>query len=202
MAGFESGPQNSRTTSTQLLARVRQNEQGAWNQLVSLYAPLIYRWCCQSGMQASDATDITQEVFRAVTANIQRFRRDRPSDSFRAWLRTITRNKVLDHVRRERARPVAVGGSDAKLAMQNLREELEPTDEADERLLLLRRAMGIVQDQFEPRTWQAFMLNAVEGRSAQQVAQELQMTVPSVWKAKSRVMQRLREQFGDVLEFE
>jgi DNA-directed RNA polymerase specialized sigma24 family protein len=48
----------------------------------------------------ADATDVTQEVFRAVSGAIEKFRRERPGDTFRGWLRVIARNKVRHHFRR------------------------------------------------------------------------------------------------------
>ena len=43
-------------------------------------------------------------------------------------------------------------------------------------------------------TWQAFWQTAVEARSFQQTAEALNMSVGAVYMAKSRVLQRLREQ--------
>src|SRR5262245_31027019 len=53
-------------TSSGLLERVKAQDQAAWERLVSLYSPLLYRWCRQAGLQAEDARDIGQEVFTAV----------------------------------------------------------------------------------------------------------------------------------------
>jgi RNA polymerase sigma-70 factor (ECF subfamily) len=50
------------------------------------------------------------------------FRRDRPGDSFRRWLRGITRNHVLMHYRRNRGRAQAVGGSDVWELLQEVIE--------------------------------------------------------------------------------
>jgi len=49
-------------------------------------------------------------VFRAVYVNLDRFRKDRPEDSFRGWLRTITRNKILDGRVRRRERTGGTAG--------------------------------------------------------------------------------------------
>lgn len=192
---------HGQTTSTRLLERVKADDQAAWEQLVNLYAPLVFRWCRQQRLQPDDATDIAQEVFRSVASGIDRFRRERPGDSFRAWLRTIARNKITDHFRRQQGRATPVGGTDAQMQIQALKDDREDDAEnAAEQLLLLRRALELVQTQFEPKTWRAFMMNAVEGQPAPQVAEALEMSVQAVWKAKSRVLQRLREEFGDVVE--
>jgi Transposase IS66 family len=40
---------------------------------------------------------VRQEVFQTVARGIAGFRRDRPGDSFRGWLYTSTRSRLLDH---------------------------------------------------------------------------------------------------------
>jgi RNA polymerase sigma-70 factor (ECF subfamily) len=58
----------------------------------------------------------------------------------------------------------------------------------------LRAAIALIRGEFEPRTWQAFWLTAVEARSPGDVAAELGMTAGAVRVAKSRVLKRLREE--------
>jgi DNA-directed RNA polymerase specialized sigma24 family protein len=65
------------------------------------------------GPAEPDAADIVQEVFQAVLTHLADFRRSRPEDRFRGWLRTIVRNKVHDHFRRLGREPGGVGGTDA-----------------------------------------------------------------------------------------
>jgi RNA polymerase sigma-70 factor (ECF subfamily) len=62
---------------------------------------------------------------------------------------------------------------------------------------LLRRGLELIRGEFEPRTWQAFWLTAVEGRSPKDVAHELGMSDGAVRVAKSRVLHRLRTELGD-----
>lgn len=60
-----------------------------------------------------DLSDVVQEVFKAVSLNINRFRRDRPGDTFRGCLRTISRSKVNDCFRKKGKEATAAGGSEA-----------------------------------------------------------------------------------------
>src|SRR2546429_459226 len=105
----------SGSTSPSLLARARANQPAAWEQLVDLYAPLVYHWCRRAALGPEDTADVFQEVFRAVARNLSDFRREREGDTFRGWLRTITRNKVRDHYRRHQEGPQAIGGTDAQM---------------------------------------------------------------------------------------
>ncbi len=59
-----------------------------------------------------------------------------------------------------------------------------------------RRAVELVRAEFEPRTWEAWWKTAVEGRPAADVAAELGMSLAAVYKAKSRVLLRLRQELA------
>jgi RNA polymerase sigma-70 factor (ECF subfamily) len=188
-------------TPLSLLERVRAHDPEAWRRLVHLYQPLVLAWCRRDGVQAADAEDVAQEVFAATAANLDRFRRDRPGDTFRGWLRTITHNQALQLFRRNRGRPQAAGGSDA---LQNLQEMADPLpgpgeEESVEIDQLYHRALEMVRSEFEERTWQAFWLTTVEGRLPADLAAELNMTTNNIRQAKSRVLRRLREEVGDVI---
>ena len=188
----------SGSTSGSLLQRARARDAAAWEKLTKVYGPLVYRWCRRAGLQASDAADVVQEVFRSVADAIGRFRKGRPSDSFRGWLWTIARNKIRDHFRRRAAEPQAIGGSTAQLETQQLAEVApdETDDGSRERLKssLARRAVMLMQEDFEERTWQAFWRTAVDERDPAEVAQQLGMSRASVYMARSRVLRRLRQE--------
>src|SRR5262245_44760574 len=110
------------TTSVSLLQRLRQPavEQAAWERFTALYTPLVYYWLRRQGVQQPDAADLVQEVFVILVQKLPEFTYD-PGRSFRAWLRTITLNKL----REWRRRPVLAQAADNALT------EL-PDHEADE----------------------------------------------------------------------
>src|SRR6476620_2449763 len=81
------GSRPGQLTPLSLLARARANDQDAWARLASLYRPLVAFWCRRAHCPAEEVEDVTQEVFAAAAAGLATFRRDRPGDSFRGWLR-------------------------------------------------------------------------------------------------------------------
>ena len=89
--------QPSKLTSLTLLAGVRAGDPEAWQRLSNLYAPLVYGWARRKGLNEHDAADVVQNVFLAVFAGLDRFRKDRPTDRFRDWLFIITKRRVADH---------------------------------------------------------------------------------------------------------
>ena len=65
---------------------------------------------------------------------------------------------------------------------------------------LLRKALESIRGEFHERTWQAFWGVVVEGRTAADVAADLDMKPGAVRVAKSRVLLRLRRELGDLPE--
>ncbi len=164
----------------------------------------IGRWSCSGAprrVDPTDAEDVAQGVLVAAAAGLERFRHDRPGDTFRGWLRTITRNQVLLHVRRNRGRPQAVGGSDAWQSLQAVADPLavDDVDDQAEVSQLYRRAVEQVRGEFEERTWQAFWLTTIEGRLPAALVDVLGMTPAAIRQAKSRVLRRLKQEMGELI---
>jgi RNA polymerase sigma-70 factor (ECF subfamily) len=196
------GGTGTQLTPLSLLERLRANDASAWSRLVSLYAPLVQYWCDRAGLRRMDGEDVTQEVFAAAAANLEGFRRDRPGDTFRGWLRAITRNQILLYFRRTRHQAQAEGGSDAWRLLQQVADQPTETDanEATQMGQLYRRALDQVHCEFEERTWQAFWLTVIEGRTPATLTDELGMSAPSIRQAKSRVLRRLKQELGELLD--
>jgi RNA polymerase sigma-70 factor (ECF subfamily) len=190
-------PLSSTGTSRSLIERVQAADAAAWDRLVELYAPLVLHWCRRSGLRAEDAADVFQDVFQAVAAHVTGFSRDRAGATFRGWLRTVTRSKVADHFRRFRREPPGLGGSEARRLLSQLPAPEFSDDDADAERSLFRRTLEGIRSEFEPRTWQAFWRTAVGGECPADVATDLGMSPGAVRVAKSRVLQRLRQELGE-----
>jgi len=194
------------STSSSLIGRVKARDGDAWQRLCRLYGPMVYRWARQAGLQDPDAADVGQEVFRTVADRIGAFEHDRPGDTFRGWLWTITRNKLGDHFRRRASQPQAAGGTDALERLERLPDALDEFESQstvsppgfDARADLLHRTLEAIRDEFEPSTWQAFWRVTVEGQSPAHVGDDLGMTPQAVRQAKYRVLRRLRAELGEV----
>jgi RNA polymerase sigma-70 factor (ECF subfamily) len=198
------GPSEADATSLSLLLRLKAKDAAAWDRLITLYAPLVYYWCRRLDLPDQDAADVLQDVFHAVAAHIATFRKELPGDTFRGWLRIITHNKVYDHFRRTGREPQAVGGTEANLRFAQFPMLPEPAacDEAENQLhqQIIHRALELIRNEFTNRTWQAFWRVVVDGQTAPAVATELSMRAGAVRVAKSRVLRRLRQELGELLE--
>ena len=210
-ASEQRGPGGS--TSRSLLSEARMADAEAWERLVTLYAPLVASWCRRWGVSPQDIVDVMQEVFSAVAVHLGRFRKDRPGDTFRGWLMFISRNKTRDYFQRLSREPVAAGGTEASRRLQEILDpaandsvdfdnSISGASSADDLIFndVLLRALESIRGEFHERTWQAFWKVVVEGRTASDVAADLDMKPGSVRVAKSRVLLRLRHELGDIGE--
>jgi RNA polymerase sigma-70 factor (ECF subfamily) len=183
-------------TRHSLLARLRQDQDhDAWVEFVEIYAPLVYGLARRQGLQDADAADVTQDTLRAVASAIERLEYDPDKGSFRAWLFTIARNKLRTHLARENRRAQGAGSTSMLRALEGHtapdEDARERWDEEYERSLFelaARRIQRSVQDS----TWQAFWQSTVEARDPVDVAGALNMTVANVYRAKSRVIAKLK----------
>lgn len=189
--------------SSTLLERIKERRSEAWSRLADLYGPVVYRWCRQAGVTRDDAPDLVQEAFAAVVGHIDGFRRDRPGDSFAAWLRTVVQNVVRDHFRARRRRPLAQGGTDAQERLGELPDLARPNDASDSRSVndvVVPLGLELMRAEFEERTWEAFRRAVIEKQPPTRIALEMGMSVPAVYQAKSRVLRRLRRDLDGLLE--
>ena len=196
------------STSRSLVMRLKDEDAVAWRDLVHLYSPLIIYWCRKQGANDRDCEDILQDVFRTVVTSIDSFTKDKPSSTFRGWLRTITRSRIADFYRRTSKEPNADGGTEAQMRFGQLAEKINPSkddedathEDPSEYESLYQRAIDLIRGEFQQQTWTAFWRTAVDGCSASDVADELGMRPGTVRVAKSRVLQRLRDRLGDLLD--
>jgi RNA polymerase sigma-70 factor, ECF subfamily len=202
--GSRYGAAEPASISSTLLDQIRARRPDAWQRLVDLYGPVVYRWCRQLGVGRADAADIVQEVFAAVAAASGRFRRETPEHSFGAWLRTVTRSKTCDHFRRRRGLLDAEGGSNAQQRLLDLPESADESLSLSSNLTpdarFVHRVLEVVRAEFEPRTWDAFWRIAVDGQSPAETAAAMDLSLATVYQAKSRVLRRLRRELRDSSE--
>jgi RNA polymerase sigma-70 factor (ECF subfamily) len=183
------------TTSSTLLRRLQQQPTPEdWKRFVSLYTPLLLRWARRLGFD-DDAEDVVQETLAHLISALPRYQR-RDDQPFRSWLFRLARNRAEDF-RRCRANRTLPGMEEADCDRCAAAEE---PDESEFRHHLVHRAMELIRDNFSDVTWQAFVDVALGGRPPAEVAARLGITVGAVYKARYRILTRLREEIGDALE--
>lgn len=194
----------SATTSLSLLERAKANDSIAWLRLCDLYSPLICQWCRAGGVREADVPDVVQSVFVAVLRGLASFSREGPGRSFRGWLRTVTKHRIIDHHRGLRKVPEALGGSEIKQQLAEVSfDDGDPAvgaSDEEELTILYRKALLLVQNEFPDWYKEAFFRVVVSEEDVAVVAQELGRLPSAIYNMKARVLRRLREEFAEVIE--
>jgi RNA polymerase sigma-70 factor (ECF subfamily) len=190
-------PVSSPETSLSLLMELRApGSSEAWERLAGLYSSLLKTWFHAAGLQPADRDDLTQRTLEVLVRRLAQFEHNGRPGAFRAWLRGITVNLLREFWRQQPTTESAFV----------LNELVDPRsslsrfwDEQHDRHVF-NCLLELVEPQFAATTWEAFRRVALDGAPARQVAQELDMTVNAVIVAKSRVLGRLRQEAGKLVE--
>ncbi len=190
-------------TRASLLVRLRDRcDQAAWQEFLDLYAPLVYNYARKQGLQDADAADLGQEVLVAIAGAIGRLEYDPARGSFRNWLFTVVRRKLSNWRRDQGNKPRGSGDTETQKLLEQCQvshnDEAEWETEWEERVFAW--ACAQVRRDVTELTWQAFWRTAIDDQPGKQVAVELGLTVAAVYRARSRVLARLKELVRSVQE--
>ena len=195
-------PTNNPETSPSLLLRVRDpDDHDSWKTFERVYGQIIRSYCVHWRLQPVDVDDVTQDVLSAVATGIRQFNYDPQKGRFRAWLGTVTANKIKRFLSRqsERREQPLPNGIDAP-------EHDEVYVEPDSNWVdlfseqILAEACRIVRPEFEPNTWQCFESTWIEKEAPVDVASKLGIAVHAVYVNKSRVLKRLEAEISNLAD--
>jgi RNA polymerase sigma-70 factor (ECF subfamily) len=190
---LESAPDD---TSETLLGRLRDQpaDAAAWQAFVKRYHPRIHEYCRSCNLQPADVDDVTQTVLLKLSVTMRTFHYD-PNQSFRAWLKTVTRHVLSDYLA-EKHRDQGSGDSDVLRLLSNVeaREGLAKQIDEEFDCELLDIALRRIRRRVPEQQWEAFQLTALERLSGADVAARLGMRVATVYTAKSKVQKLVRDE--------
>lgn len=189
------------TTPLTLLERMRKPDDAAWTRLIAIYRPFVYRLLSLGGLKGPDLDDLLQDVMLVLVRHVPTFCHSGRPGSFRTWLRRIVTHRVLGY-RREKAIRGRTGRQiDSIVArLGDPKDELTRLWDHEHDRHVIQRLLELLQPEFTESTWRAFLHQAMEGRIAKDVAEELGLSVNAVLVAKSRVLRRLRQEATGLIE--
>ena len=190
-------------TRQSLLFRAQTGQEDAWRDLTDLYRPLIIGWLNRQGVPAVDLEDLTQDVLLSVVKHLPSFEHSGQRGAFRSWLRTIVCSRTSNYWRATEASTQASGGSGATAALQQIADpdsDLNRQWDHEHDRYVIRCLLDLIEAEFEPATRRAFRRLALDAASGAEVAEELGMSVAAVYRAKSRVLQRIRQEAEGLID--
>lgn len=182
-----------------LVARLQQGDRTAFRELVRRHQDKVYRLAMRLTRDEARAQDAMQDAFLQVFRKIDQFQEQ---SAFTTWLYRITVNAALMRMRSER-RHRETSLEDASPRYTEAGEIAEPVadwsaavdDEAANRELARHAAKAI--DEL-PETYRSvFVLREMEDLSTEDVAQILELTVPTVKTRLHRARLALRKALAE-----
>lgn len=182
------------TTQHSLIARLSEpSDAAAWSEFLQLYAEAIWRYSRSWGLQDADAADVVQQVLLLVHQKIGQWKPSGRPGAFRCWLLRVAHCICLNSIRTAGRADRAAGGTSINESLSHLVDESVVRDEHVEwQHWALCWAMGIVEQETDPVVWSAFVMNALDGVDAAEVARRLGLNTGNVYLAKCRILARLR----------
>ena len=192
------------TTRKSLLAKVRSGDEVSWSVFYRAYKPLIILCGNDCGLSPEENEELIQQVMAEIfrkdilgkfdPENVPDdvvFKYDPAKGRFRHYLRKIIRNHAYKIYRR-RKKTVLLDDEDTPVD--------EPFADAWEQLWndewqkhVLAMALAELKGRVRPETYVAFEMYALQDRPVEEVAKFLNLSVASVYTARSRCVSALRE---------
>ena len=189
--GNESEQYNTRQT---LIRRVQDvHDERAWDEFVQVYKRYIYAVIRSMNISEQDADDLFQVVViklldRLPKQDISQIKR------FRSWLSTVTRNCVIDFVRkrtREAEQFKTAEKEDALSYLQRISvSDMDRIFEREWRIELTQIALENITPLFSERAIRVFRMS-LKGASAVEIAEQVGLKENSIYGIKARVKDRL-----------
>lgn len=160
----------------------------AWQQLVSSQHRRIYAICYRFTGSATDAEDLTQDVFLKLYKNLASF--DTLKGSFQTWITTLARNLLVDHFRRTRldrasdSLDATFDGEEGGPSMADRLADTRPNQEQHVAGLELKVRVQAALKQLSPELREAVILRDLEDMDYKDIAQVLRIPEGTV---KSRI---------------
>ena len=173
-------------TDAQVVRDVLSGDRDAYRLLVRRYGDTLHGHALRMTGSPDEAADLVQ---RALVKGFKKLRTCREPERVGAWLFRILANLCKDHVRSPRRRDVSVG----RLA-GTLRSASDPVSDAED--AEIRTRVWSALEALTPEQREAFVLKHVEGRSYEEIAAVMDLSVASL---KMRV-HRAREALRGLLE--
>lgn len=186
-----SSSSSSSTSITLLAALVDPRNRKAWERFDRRYRPLIVRFAQQLGLSRHDAGEVAQQTTVSFYEAHQRGQYDPKRGRFQNWLLGIARHKVADFCAECARQPTpASQRTQMELAVRQLGDPQsvslvwERQWQAHVLSICLKRA----RRDFPERDVRVFELFALEGKTADDVAEAMSLPKNHVHVIKHRVL--------------
>ena len=180
-------------TRSSLINRLKATINGeSWEVFFNTYWELIYSVARRKGLSEADSQDIVQETILKVHKSLDRFQYNRERGSFKGWLCTITRTRLIEHYKKkQRQPPTQQPREDEDDPLVNLADpqgpELDRIWSEEWSRSLIQRSLTFLKQQVSLKQYQIFKCHCIDEWSVKEVCDALNVNAAQVYMAKQRV---------------
>ena len=192
--GETSGQLALRDPDVRLMLRVRDDDAGAFQELVELYQQRLVGVMHHLVGNAQEAEDLAQEVFLRVYRSRKKYR---ARSKFSTWLYTIANNLGLNALRSRQRRPAVqlnvndsgpLGPRPAEQLVRDKANHPSQRMQQQELAVIIRQAL----DGLNERQRMAVVLNKFEDMNYAEIAEVMGLTTKAVKSLLNRARGNLR----------
>ncbi|MEL7497653.1 MAG: sigma-70 family RNA polymerase sigma factor [Planctomycetota bacterium] len=171
----------------------------AWDDFVKYYERFIAYVLNRMDVLPSDFDDVQQNVLLKLWRSISSYDSDKAR--FRTWLGVVVRNAVYDHFSdTKRRRKLLQQESECLQRLENQpSSEIERLVEQEWATYVTSIALERIQKLFSVEAVKSFTLS-LDGISAKEIAEQLNLSPDSVYTLKSRVKSRYIKEIKAVID--
>jgi len=186
----------SHTVSPELLERVRDGEEAAWQQLVDTISPLVFKIIRNQVRRTSDHEDLGQEAFTKIFLKLNQFVGKQP---FHHWVSRVTINTCYDWLRKQKVRPLSsfsdLGETQAEIVEKTLTAQ---SSDQEEDLAAMRDLLERLISSLKPREQIVIRLLDLEENSVKEVCEVTGWGESKVKVTAMRARKKLAEQLKHI----
>ena len=189
-------------TRSSLINRLKATINGeSWEVFFNTYWELIYSVARRAGLSEADSQDVVQETILKVHKSLDRFQYNRERGSFKGWLRTITRSRLVEHYKKkQRQPPTQQPREDEDAPLANFADpqgpELERIWSEEWSRSLIQRSLAFLKQQVSLKQYQIFKCHCIDEWTVKEVGRALNVNAAQIYMAKQRVGKMFREELA------
>lgn len=186
-------------TRHSLIVRLKnEHDEPAWRDFVTTYESFLQRLVARQGVPQHHIADVTQQILIAIGRSVENWKPDDRPESFRRWLTTVSRHVVIKFMTRERRQAGGPGGTEWMQQLREIPSRPATSDDARYQHELIIWAAEQVRHEFMETSWSAFWATAIQERTVNEIAAELNVSPGSIYMSRSRIMARIRRKIQEI----
>lgn len=182
-------------TRHSLLHRATEGNQSAdWDELHAYYEPFVKKILLRLKIRSADLPDVQQQVFMRLWKGLGNYKKLEDGSRFRNWLSTLIRRTAIDwyHQQKKTKKEVEL---DAEMydQLNSSEPEIDQLIEKEWQKHIVHLAMEQIHKIFSGNALEVLALT-LEGKSAEEISEILELRKESVYVLRSRVRSRLNKE--------